>query len=127
MSKMNLVVDLKGYEGTNTNSCNNGFSKNSQYIGIDISEQVAQEVTVAASSTVALFSVATADAKKFIYLEATKECDIIVNETTESTLKPLVIGDSSKNGIFLKSTDLESVSVTNNGAEDLKVYYITAK
>lgn len=127
MSKMNLLVNIKGYEGTNTNSCNSSFSRNAQYVGIDITDQTVQEVTVAASATVSLFSVAAADAKKIIYLEASAECDIIVNGVTESTLKPIVINDSSKRGIFVKSTDLESVSIVNNGAEDLQVYYITSK
>jgi hypothetical protein len=127
MSKLNLLLDLKGYEGSNANTCNYSFSKNVQYTGIDTEDETIKEVTVGASSTELLFSVATADAKKFIYLEASGECDIIVNGTTESTLKLVVIGDSTKRGIFLKSTDLEEVSVTNNGTEDIKVYYITAK
>ena len=127
MPKMNLLLDLKGYEGSNSNTCNYSFAKNIQYSGIDIENETITEITVGATLTVLLFSVAPADAKKFIYLEASGECDIIVNGTTESTLKPVVIGDSSKRGIFLKSTDLEEVSVVNNGAEDIKVYYVTAK
>ena len=127
MGKLNLVVDLRGYEGSDANTCNNSLSKSLQYIGIDVSDQIAQEVTVAAAATVVLFTVLAADAKKFIYLESDKECDIIVNGTTESTLKPVVINDTSKKGVFIKSTDLETVSITNNGAADLKVYYITAK
>ena len=127
MAKMNLLVDIKGYEGSNANTCNSSFARNAQYIGIDITDQTVQEVTVAAAATISLFSVATLDAKKLIYLEASAECDIIVNGVTESTIKPIVISDSSKRGIFLKSTDLESVSITNNGTEDLQVYYITSK
>lgn len=124
---MNLLVDIKGYEGSNANTCNSSFARNAQYIGIDITDQTVQEVTVAAAATISLFSVAALDAKKLIYLEASAECDIIVNGVTESTIKPIVINNSSKRGIFLKSTDLESVSVTNNGTEDLQVYYITSK
>lgn len=127
MSKMNIMIDIKGYEGSNSNSCKNNFSKNAQYIGVDTSEENIVSTVVEGSSTKSLFSVATADAKKFIYLETTAECDIIVNGVTESTIKPIVIGDSSKNGVFLKSTEIESVSITNNGTEDIQIYYITVK
>lgn len=127
MAKMNLMVDIKGYEGSNTNTCNSSFARNAQYVGVNIVDQTVQEITVAAAATVSLFSVAAADAKKIIYLEASAECDIIVNGVVESTIKPIVINDSSKRGIFLKSSDLESVSITNNGTEDLQIYYITSK
>ena len=128
MSKMNLIVDLTGYEGDNSNTCDTSFSKKAQYIGIDIKNQVAQEVTIAASSSVTLFNVITAEAKKIIYLESDKECDIIVNGVVESTLKPIIVGGSIKKGIFLKSTDLESVSVVNNSTtEEVKVNYITVQ
>jgi hypothetical protein len=125
---MNLLVDLKGYDGTNANTCQSNFGRNLQYIGITLEDEKIQEVTVAASGGVStLFSVATADAKKFIYLEASGECDITVNGVVESTIKPIVVGGVAKSGVFLKSSDLETVVVTNNGASDIKVYYITAK
>lgn len=127
MSKMNLLIDLKGYEGSNANTCNSSFARNAQYIGVDIVDQTVQEVTVEAGDTKSLFSVATVESKKFIYLEASAECDIIVNGVTESTIKPIVINDTSKRGIFLKSSDIESISITNNGAADIQVYYITSK
>lgn len=127
MSKMNLFIDLKGYEGDNFNSCRASFNKNSQYLGIDISEETIQEVTVAASSTKTLFSVLTADAKKFIYLESTGECDLTVNSILETTIKPLIINNSTKNAVYLRTSDIESIDVTNNSSEDIKVFFITAK
>jgi len=127
MSKMNIMIDIKGYNGSNANTCNSNFSKNAQYVGIDTSDENVISTIVAASSTKSLFSVATADAKKFIYLETSAECDIIVNGVTESSIKPIVINDSVKNGIFLKSSDIESVDITNNGTEDIQIYYITVK
>jgi hypothetical protein len=126
-TNMNLLIDLKGYEGNQTNVCRAKFVKNVQYIGVELSNETIQEVTVEASSSKTLFSVLTADAKKFIYLEATAECDITVNGVAESTIKPVIIGDSVKSGIFFKTTDLESVEITNNGTEDIQVFYITSK
>lgn len=128
MSKLNLLVDLKGYEGSNANTCQAEFQKNAQYIGIDIDNSEIKNDTVAPSTSKDLFSVATADAKKLIYLEADKECDIIVNGTTESSIKPIVIGDSSKKGVFLKSSSIESLSIVNNSTTDsVDIYYIAIK
>ncbi len=125
---MNLMIDIKGYEGSNANTCNPNFGRNLQYVGIDISDETVQEVTVAASATVSLFSVATVDAKKFIYLEASAECDITINGGAEvTTIKPVIVGSAAKKAIYLLSADIESLSVTNNGATDLQVYFITAK
>jgi len=126
MSKMNLLIDLKGYTGDNANSCRSNFNKNTQIIGLETSEEIIQEVTVAASSTVLLFDV-TGSAKKLIYLESTKECDIVLNGTTEDTINPLVVGTSIFNGVYLKSSSIETVSVINNGLEDLKIYYVTVR
>ena len=127
MSKMNLTIDLKGYEGSNTNTCRSNFTVHNEYVGIDLSDETLQKVTVEGSSTKTLFSVATADAKKFIYLETSAECDIIVNGTTESTIKPIIVGDTAKKGVFFKSSDIESIDITNNGTEDITISYITAK
>lgn len=124
---MNLLVDLKGYDGDNANTCRANFRSNLQYIGLEISDESIQKVTVAAAASVTLFSVAPADAKKFIYLEASAECDITVNGNAESTIKPVVIGSAVQKAVFLKTTDLESVEITNNGASDIEVFYITAK
>lgn len=127
MSKLNLLIDLNGYEGSNANTCNPNFSRNAQVTGIDTSEEIIQEITVSASSTKLLFDV-TGSAKKLLYLESTLECDIIVNGVTESSIKPIVIGDTTSNGIYFKSSDIETLSITNNDAtNDLKIYYITVK
>lgn len=127
MSNMNLLIDLKGYTGTNSNTCRPSFARNAQVIGLDVSEEIVQEISIPVSSTVQLFDV-TGDAKKLIYLEANKDCDIILNGITESTLKPLVLGASTVNGMYLKSSDIETVSVTNNSATDIvTVYFITVK
>ena len=125
---MNLLIDIKGYSGTNANTCKPKFGKNLQYVGVSITDETVQEVTIAASATVNLFTVLPADQKKFIYLEASAECDIILNAGAESTtVKPVVIGSTANRGIYLLSADITQVDVTNNGAASIVVYYITAK
>jgi len=128
MANMNLSIDIKGYDNGNSNTCYPNFGRNLQYVGISVSDENIQDVTVAASTTKSLFSVPTIDAKKFIYLEASAECDIILNSGAEvTTVKPLIVGTTSQKGIYLLSADIESISITNNSASDLQVYFITAK
>ena len=122
---MNLLVDLKGYDGSNTNTCQANFKRNNQYIGIDLTDETVQEVTIAASSSKTLFD--EVDAKKFIYLEASGECTVAINDISEVNLKPVVVGDSTKNGMYLKTSDINKVVIGNDGASDIKVYYITSK
>ena len=124
---MNLVVDLKGYDGVNTNTCQANFKRNAQYVGIDLNDETIQEVTVAGSGgTATLFDV-PGEAKKFIYLETTAECGIAVNDIIESNVKPIVIGTSTQRGIYLKSSDIEKIVITNNNVDEIKIYYITSK
>lgn len=127
MSKMNLLIDLKGFHSNNQNSGCPRFSKNSLFVGIDLLEDTVSEVSIDASQTIELFNVSTANARKFIYLETTGECSISINGVAESNIKPIVINDSVKNGVFLKSSLLENVSITNNGSENITIFYITTK
>ena len=123
---MNLVIDLKGYDGENTNTCQTNFRRNAQYIGINLTDEVVQEITIAAAGSATLFDV-PGDARKFIYLETTAECEIEVNSIVESNIKPIVVGDSTQRGVYLKSSDIEKVVITNNNADEIKIYYITSK
>lgn len=126
---MNIILDLKGYDGTNANTCSSNFRKGVQYIGINTSEEIIQEVTIPAASTVTLFTVPNADAKKLIYLESTAECDVGINGGAEvTTVKPVIVGSTVNRGIYLASIELETVDITNNDVtNEIKVYFITAK
>lgn len=123
---MNLLINLKGYDDSSTTP-SQGFVQNLQYIGIEISEQIITETTITPGNSKTIFSVAPADAKKIVYIEVDKECDIIVNGVTESTLKPVVIRDSVKKGVFLKISSIETLEIDNTGTEDLKIYCIAVK
>jgi hypothetical protein len=125
MSKMNLLVDLKGYDGTNANTCQANFKRNSQYVGIDLNNETIQEVTVPASGSKTLFD--DTEASKFIYIEASAECTIQINDLDEVNLKPIIVGDSTRNGMYLKTADINKVVIGNSGTADIKIYYITSK
>lgn len=244
MSKMNLLVDIKNYEGNNANTSQTNFSRNSNWSAFDVSQEVFQEINIPAKSTKLLLSaydfspeivtstapVSTSPQKerieistdqdkqfiylqknaipktlvlsvgrllafenddfiveatengskitwqnclaqggeealevgdiinvfynysessnvsdlnsdrffpfdtvegvefyKFIYIEADKKCDIAINGIVQSTIKPVIINGTAKNGYFLKSSDINDVHIINRNDTEVKVYYIATK
>jgi len=236
MSKMNLLVDLKGYDGNNANTSRTIFNKNLQHVGISIDREITQEIEIPANSVRLLFSASNdsgttpvegpifdqkltvlmvnqdlvyieIDKKiiidslilsngkalgfrnndyeitfvgnktritwinswavggdeaveidesvymwyayyaseqnggtppspnpfpgielfKFLYIEADKECEVLINQTIRNTVKPVVVNNVAKKGVFLISADINDVYVVNNNSTILIVYYVTAK
>lgn len=234
MSKMNLLIDLKGYEGNNANTSRTVFNKNLQHVGIVIDREITQELEIPASTARLLFSASNTsgvtpaigptfeqesfeltipqnltyieiDKKiiidsliisngrvlgfrnvdyqitfvgnktritwinswaaggdqalesdetiflwyayyvseqessssstsypgielfKFLYVEVDKECEIIINGTIRNTIKPVVVNNVAKKGVFLTSTNINDVYIVNNNTTSLIVYYVTAK
>ena len=233
MSKMNLLINLKGYEGDNANTSRSLFNKDLQHVGIRIDREIIQEVEVLANTTRLLFaasdapgiptptnapvpayekivlsnaqdlnyieidkkiipsSIILANGKilgikdddyevdiigtttkitwtndwatggnqqnevgetisiwysyyevdqetdpdpyagvnlfKFFYMEADKECEVIINGTIRNIVKPVVINGVPKKGILLISADVNDVNVVNHNDSSLIVYFVTAK
>lgn len=234
---MNLLIDLRGYEGNNANTSRSLFNKNLQQIGINIDREITQEVEVPANSGRYLFSatniegvappvgsifasksfnlttqqdlvyieickiilvdslilangrllghrnddyeISFIDGKtritwtntwaqggdlaleldekislwysynplqqenseqsaenaqaeevslyRFVYMEVDKECDVIINGTIKNTVKPILINNIAKKGVFLMSSEINNVYIVNNNSTNLIVYFITAK
>lgn len=57
MAKMNLLIDLRAYEGNNANTSRSVFNKNFQQTAINIEREIVQEIDVPANSIKLLFSV----------------------------------------------------------------------
>jgi hypothetical protein len=127
MSKLNLNVNLKAYEGDNANTTNNIFGKTLQHIGISIQNHICQEVTIEATSTKNIFDLPSSEAKSFIYIDSIKTCDIIINDTQEVKLNPIVANGTARKGVFLNTNSIQKLDIVNNGSEDIKIYLITAK
>ena len=233
MSKMNLLVDLKGYDGNNANTSRAIFNKNLQHVGISIDREITQEVEIPANTVRLLLSASGSSGStpatgpafkqepatltiaqdlvyieidkkiitdslilsnsmalghrnvdyqitfvgsktritwindwavggleaveldetmflsyayyiteqdppfpppypgvtlfKFLYIEADKECEILINQTIRNILKPVVANNTAKKGMFLISADINDVYIVNNNDTSIVVYYVTAK
>jgi hypothetical protein len=62
-----------------------------------------------------------------LYIEADKECEILINQTIRNILKPVVVNNTAKKGVFLISADINDVYIVNNNDTSIIVYYVTAK
>lgn len=235
MSKMNLLIDLKGYEGNNANTSRTLFNKNLQHVGVSIDREITQEIEIAPNSVKLLFSASNnsgttpvtgptfdresftlttqqnlayieidkkiiinslilsngkalgflgkdyevsfignktritwinswaqngvealelneivfawyayyttdqnesslisteypgIDLFKFLYIETNKECEVLINQTIRNTIKPVVVNNVAKKGVFLISANINDVYIINNNDTSLILYYVTAK
>lgn len=60
MAKMNLLIDLRAYEGNNANTSRSVFNKNFQQTAINIEREIVQELEIPANTVRLLFSVSDA-------------------------------------------------------------------
>jgi hypothetical protein len=236
MSKMNLLVDLRGYEGNNANTSRSLFNKNLQHVGINIDREITQEVEVPANTVKMLFSASNTEGTvpvngpvfdhvsivlsssqdlqyveidkkiisnslilsngkalgfrgedyeisiignktritwinewaiggnqpvetdetiflwysyypsqqddsnngsqddypginlfKFLYIEADKECEVVINGTIRNKIKSVVVNNAPKKGVFLISANINDVYVVNSNNSSLILYFITSK
>ena len=103
MSSLNLSLSLKGFNGNNANSCSNlNFSKTVNLSTIDVEEYKTETVEIAAATSLTIFSVSLANAKKIVYIESNKTCGVTINTVVQENIEPIIIGTSVKNGILLK-------------------------
>ena len=115
MSTMNLLFFLSTY--ADTQSSNNpslsNFKWSREIDGLTAGNAISQVFTIAPGTTTTLFSGSAI--KKIIYLEADQPCDISVNGVTGNKIKPLAINNSTSPGIFVRTSDITALTVTNNG------------
>lgn len=113
MSKLNISVFLSTYsddKASNAPSLTN-FKWNRSISGIDAVNAVSMNVTLAPGETKTLFTGAAI--KKLVYLETSAEITHAINGAAASQLKPIVINNSVKPGILLRTSDITSLVVTN--------------
>ena len=97
------------------------------YLVIASSKAIPEEFGVL--SKVEIFT----SSKSFIYVECDKECTIYCNNVDNGVIKPLKFGINTTNsirnkpGVYLKTGDIYSATVTNNSTEIATVLVISAE
>lgn len=128
MSKLNLSVYLSTYsdsKASNAPSLQN-FKWNRSINGVEAQNAVSMTVTLAAGQTRMLFTGAAV--KKLVYLETSGEITHAINGATPSPLKPIVINNSTKPGILLRTSDITSLEVTNPSlTEEVTIFLATVE
>lgn len=66
-------------------------------------------------------------AKSLIYLEADQNCSISINGSEICAIKPFIINNCIKPGVFMNSSTIYSLSVTNNSVNPAKLYLASAE
>ena len=61
-------------------------------------------------------------AKKFAYLESDQNCTVLINGSNSSQISPIVISNSTQPGVFMNSSTIYSLSVTNNSPNTANLF-----
>lgn len=68
------------------------------------------------------------NAKKFIYIESNKALEIKIDDSeTPNVLEPMNAGISLKPGIFMSSSSIKSLAITNKSQEVADIFYVVAE
>jgi len=132
MSIVNFSISINSYasSGSGCSITNNpqmvGFKWNRSIQGIESDNVLSQSLEVPVSSSVTLFS--GSDVRKFLYLETDSQLTLLINGTITQIIKPLVSGNSVSPGIFVISSDITSLVVTNASSTDVaNVFFATVE
>lgn len=132
MNILNLLINLTGYSssasGCNvTNPPNQvNFKWNRSIQGIQSDNVLSQSLVVPVSSSVTIFT--GSDIRKFLYLEANSQLTLLINGTITVILKPIVNGTSVLPAVFMLTSDITSVAVTNaSSTDEASVFFATAE
>ena len=68
------------------------------------------------------------NAKKFIYIESNKALEIKIDDSeTPNVLEPMNAGISLEPGIFMSSSSIKSLAITNKSQEVADIFYVVAE
>lgn len=124
MSKLNLLVVLNSYSDSRASNAPNlvnfKWARDIQAISAD--GLLSQSLVIPASGTVTLFTGAS-PAKKFVYVEAAAHVTMLINGTINEDIKPFVNGTSVQPGLFMRTSDITSLAITNPGTEEVEIFF----
>lgn len=68
------------------------------------------------------------DAKQFVYIESNKKLEVKINGSlTPNTIEPMQAGTANVPGMFMSSSSMKSLQVTNLSMETATIFYVTAE
>lgn len=68
------------------------------------------------------------NAKSFVYIESDKKLEIKLDgSATPNSLEPMNAGTSVVPGVFMSSSSMKSLEITNKSSETAKIFYVTAE
>lgn len=68
------------------------------------------------------------NSKNFVYIESDKSLEIKVNgSATPNSLEPLQVGTSRMPGMFMSSSSMKSIEITNKSSDVATIFYVTAE
>lgn len=110
MSKSFLNISSRVSDG------NNSISKQVSYSGLEVQEQASISLNILENEN---FITADNLGWKFLFLEVTEECDIIINDESETTVTPMLVG-TQRVGFFVISSNINKLEIVNNTNRTLK-------
>jgi len=67
------------------------------------------------------------NSKNFLYIESDKKLELVLNGTAAIEITPMRAGIKAKKGVFLKSGETFSASITNKSTDVASVFYTSAE
>jgi len=67
------------------------------------------------------------NSKNFLYIESDKKLELVLNGTAAIEINPMRAGIKAKKGVFLKSGETFSASITNKSTDVASVFYTSAE
>jgi hypothetical protein len=67
------------------------------------------------------------NAKSFVYIESDKKLEVKVNNSvTPNSIQPMLVGTSQMPGVFMSSSSMKSITITNTSLDAATIFYVTA-
>lgn len=126
MSKFNFLINLGTYSDSQSSNAPdlNNFNWTRAISGVEATDPLSMTITLAPSETRTVFT--GSNVKKFMYLEANKALDLVTNGDTEDSIKPFVVGNKTYPGVYVKTSDITSLELTNPSSTDPVTVYLAA-
>ena len=67
------------------------------------------------------------DAKKLVYLESSQPCALTINNAAQGSVQPIIDGQISRPGMFLRSDVIWQMSIQNSGIAPSTIYISTVE